>query len=93
MISNKGGRVKALQNIAASIGVVVDEGDSDQVWIYELILQGMLGLKDQERDLVYFKYGLQMNEIQISELTGMTAEDIQEQSLCIKQKLEKILKG
>ena len=93
MISNKGGRVKALQNIAASIGVVVDEGDSDQVWIYELILQGMLGLKDQERDLVYFKYGLQMNDIRISQITGIAEEDVLIRCLCSMQKLEEILKG
>jgi DNA-directed RNA polymerase specialized sigma subunit len=93
MISNKGGRVKALQNIAASIGVVVDESDSDQVWIYELILQGMLELEDHERDLVYFRYGLQMNEVQISKMTGIAEEDVLDKCLCSKQKLEKILKG
>ena len=81
-----------LHNIATSMGVEVDE-EADHVWIYELILQGMLELEYQERDLVYFKYGLQMNDIRISQITGITEENVLIKSLCSKQKLEKILKG
>lgn len=85
--------MEALQNIAASIGVELNVGNPDQMWIYELILQGMLELEDHERDLVYFRYGLQMNEVQISKITGIAEEDVLDKCLCSKQKLEKILKG
>lgn len=85
--------MEALKNIAASIGVVLEPGDACTEVIFELILQGMLELENKERDLLYFRYGLNMDEFQIGKLMGMTNSEILKQSFEAKQKLEKVLKG
>ncbi len=86
-------RVEALDNIAASIGVGLEPNMAGTEIIYELILQGMLELDDMEREIVYLRYGLKMDELRIGNTLGMTCEEIQQQSLSAKQKLEKVLKG
>lgn len=85
--------MEALDNIAASIGIVLESNMTEKEIIYELILQGMLELEDLERELVYLRYGLKMDELKIGNMFGMTCEEVQQQSLLAKQKLEKVLKG
>lgn len=85
--------MKVLQNIAASIGVVLEPNMSGQEIVYESILQGMLELDDIEREVLVLRYGLNMDELEIGNKMGMTYEEVQKQCHAGRQKLEKMLKG
>ena len=85
--------MEVLKNIAESIGVVPEPDMSGQELIFELILQGMLELDDMERELVYLRYGLKMDERAIGNRLHMTLEEAQVQSESGKQKLKNMLKG
>ena len=85
--------MEVLNNIAVGIGIGLEPTVTEKEIIYELILQGMLELEDIERELLYLRYGLKMDELKIGNMFGMTCEEVQQQSILAKQKLEKVLKG
>jgi DNA-directed RNA polymerase specialized sigma subunit len=85
--------VEVLDNIAVGIGIGLEPNMTEKEIIYELILQGMLELEDIERELLYLRYGLKMDELKIGNMFGMSCEEVQQQSILARQKLEKVLKG
>ena len=83
-----------LRNIAISIGVDYEDSTAEfDVIVNELLLQGMMYLDDTERELLFFKYGLKLEHNVIAEITGISQEEVQEQSLTCREKFARMLKG
>lgn len=83
-----------LKNIAISIGVNYEETTAEsEAIVNELLLQGLMYLDDTERELLYLKYGLRLEDNVIAGMLEVSIEEVQEQSLTYRENFERILKG
>lgn len=83
-----------LRNITVIIGIKYEdlEPESEEV-VNELVMQGIMSLDDEERELLFLRYGLMMEANMIAQIMGISGEEVHVQSSVVREKFERMLKG